>query len=81
MGLKSKLIIDRLAKLIEEGLVNSKDISDEIKNSLKFSKENIVSRLDLVKRSELEILKARLDKIEKKLNKSKKSKIKKVRKS
>tara|TARA_B100001123_G_scaffold310165_1_gene346805 strand:+ start:305 stop:547 length:243 start_codon:yes stop_codon:yes gene_type:complete len=78
---KSKLIIDRLAKLIEEGLVNSKDISDEIKNSLKFSKENIVSRLDLVKRSELEILKARLDKIEKKLNKSKKSKIKKVRKS
>ena len=78
---KSKLIIDRLAKLIEEGLVNSKDISDEIKNSLKFSKENIVSRLDLVKRSELEILKARLDKIEKKLNKSKKSKLKKVRKS
>ena len=78
---KSKLIIDRLAKLIEEGSVNSKDISDEIKNSLKFSKENIVSRLDLVKRSELEILKARLDKIEKKLNKSKKSKIKKVRKS
>ena len=78
---KSKLIIDRLAKLIEEGLVNSKDISDEIKNYLKFSKENIVSRLDLVKRSELEILKARLDKIEKKLNKSKKSKIKKVRKS
>ena len=78
---KSKLIIDRSAKLIEEGLVNSKDISDEIKNSLKFSKENIVSRLDLVKRSELEILKARLDKIEKKLNKSKKSKIKKVRKS
>ena len=78
---KSKLIIDRLAKLIEEGLVNSKDISDEIKNSLKFSKVNIVSRLDLVKRSELEILKARLDKIEKKLNKSKKSKIKKVRKS
>ena len=29
---KSKILIDRLAKLIKEGLITSKDIGEEIKN-------------------------------------------------
>ena len=29
---KSKILIDRLAKLIEEGLITSKDIGEEIRN-------------------------------------------------
>ena len=69
---KSKILMDRLAKLIEEGLVTSKDISDEIKNSLKFKKENIINKLNLVTRDEFEIQKARLDKIQEEYNKIKK---------
>tara|TARA_B100001179_G_C18268800_1_gene265858 strand:+ start:287 stop:532 length:246 start_codon:yes stop_codon:yes gene_type:complete len=79
---KSKILMDRLAKLIEEGLVTSKDISDEIKNSLKFKKENIINKLNLVTRDEFEIQKARLDKIQEEYNKIKKKiKTKKAKKS
>ena len=36
---KSKILIDRLANLIKEGLITSKDIGDEIKNSLNYKKK------------------------------------------
>ena len=79
---KSKILIDRLAKLIEEGLLTSKDISDEIKNLLNYKKESILNKLNLVTRDEFEIQKARLDKIQKEFNIIKKKKnTKKVRKS
>ena len=76
---KSKIFIDKLAKLLEEGLVTSKDISDEVKNSLRFNKDNIFNRLNLVTKDEFAIQKARLDKIQKEFNKIK-NKIKKAKK-
>ena len=69
---KSKKLIDRLAKLIEEGLLTSKDIGDEIKNSLNYKKESIINKLNLVTRDEFEIQKARLDKIQEEFSKFKK---------
>ena len=80
---KSKIFIDKLAKLLEESLITSKDISDEVKNSLRFNKDKILSRLNLVSRDEFEIQKARLDKIQKEFNeiKKKNKKTKKVNKS
>ena len=75
---KSKIFINKLAKLLEESLITSKDISDEVKNSLRFNKDKILSRLNLVSRDEFEIQKARLDKIQKEFNEIKK-KIKKLR--
>ena len=71
---KTKILIDRLAKLIDEGLLTSKDIGDEIKNSLNYKKENIINKLNLVTRDEFEIQKARLDKIQKEFGKFKKRK-------
>jgi len=71
---KSKKLIDRLSKLIEEGFLTSKDISDEIKNSLNYKKESIINKLNLVTRDEFEIQKARLDKIQKEFGKFKKRK-------
>ena len=71
---KSKILINRLAKLIEEGLVTSKDIGDEIKNSLNYKKESVINKLNLVTRDEFEIQKARLDKIQKEFDKLKKRK-------
>ena len=79
---KTKILIDRLAKLIDEGLLTSKDIGDEIKNSLNYKKESIINKLNLVTRDEFEIQKARLDKIQKEFDKLKKrKKTKKVKKS
>ena len=78
---KSKILIDKLAKIIEEGLFTSKDIKDEIKNSLDYKKESLINKLNLVTRDEFTIQKARLDKIQKELNNLKKKKTtKKVKK-
>ena len=79
---KTKILIDRLAKLIDEGLLTSKDIGDEIKNSLNYKKESIINKLNLVTRDEFEVQKARLDKIQKEFDKLKKrKKTKRVKKS
>ena len=80
---KSKILIDKVAKLIEQGMVTSKDLGDEIKNILKFKQDEIINKLDFVSKDEFEIQKKRLDKIEKKLNEvlKKKIKLKKAKKS
>ncbi|MAJ66049.1 MAG: hypothetical protein CMI76_01995 [Candidatus Pelagibacter sp.] len=65
---KSKIVIDKLAKILEQGMVNSKDFSEELKNILKFKKDEIKNRLDFVSKDEYEILKHRLDKLENKIN-------------
>ena len=71
---KTKILLDRLAKLIDEGLLTSKDIGDEIKNSLNYKKESVINKLNLVTRDEFEVEKARLDKIQKEFDKLKKRK-------
>ena len=79
---KTKILLDRLAKLIDEGVLTSKDIGDEIKNSLNYKKESIINKFNLVTRDEFEVQKARLDKIQEEFGKFKKrKKIKKAKKS
>ena len=79
---KTKILLDRLAKLIDEGMLTSKDIGDEIKNSLNYKKESIINKLNLVTRDEFEIQKARLDKIQEEFGRLKKrKKTKKVKRS
>ena len=73
---KSKILIDKVARLIEQGMVSSKDLSDEIKNILKFKQDEIINKLNFVSKDEFEIQKKRLDKIEKKFNEVLKKKIK-----
>ena len=46
-----------ISNLIENGILTSKDIRKEISTDLKFKKENIINKLDLVSRKEFEILK------------------------
>ena len=80
---KSKILINKLTKLIEQGMVTSKDFGDEIKNILKFKQDEIINKLNFVSKDEFEVQKKRLDKIEKKINEvlKKKLKPKKVKKS
>ena len=78
----SEKILKSLSSLIENGILTSKDIKKEISTDLKFKKDKIIGKLDLVTREEFEVLKRivqKQDAIIKKLNKSKK--VTKVKKS
>ena len=80
----SKFVIDKLAKLFEQGLVSSKDLANELMNILKSKRDEIVFRMRLTGKDEFEILKKRVENLEKKTNQFKslkKNKSKKVRKS
>ena len=75
-------ILKSLSSLIENGILTSKDIRREISTDLKFKKDKIISKLELVSRDEFEVLKRlvlKQDALIKKLQKNKK--IKKVKKS
>ena len=80
---KSRFVLDKFAKLIEQGLLNSKDITDEILNMLKSKRDEIVFKMRLVSKEEFEILNKRIINLEKKLENinRKKKKISKVKKS
>ena len=71
---KSKFVIDRFAKLFEQGLISYKDLSNEIINILKSKKDEIIFKLDLPSKEEFEILKKRVEKLENKSKKTKKAK-------
>ena len=79
---KSKFVIDRLAKLFEQGLISYKDLSNEMVNILKSKKDEIVFKLDLPSKEEFEILKKRVENLENKINKNNiNKKAKKVKRS
>tara|TARA_Y100000768_G_scaffold254627_1_gene193502 strand:+ start:164 stop:403 length:240 start_codon:yes stop_codon:yes gene_type:complete len=64
-----------LSRIIESGVLTSQDLKKEIFNNIKFQKENVVNKLDLVSRKEFDVLKKIVQKQEVKLKKlSKKSK-------
>ena len=66
-------ILKSLSSLIENGILTSKDIKKEISTDLKFKKDKIIGKLNLVTREEFEVLKRivqKQDAIIKKLNKT-----------
>ncbi len=48
----SKFVIEKLAKLFEQGLVSSKDIANEIMTILKSKRDEIVFRMKLTSKDE-----------------------------
>ncbi len=78
----SDKILKTLSNLIETGILTSKDIRNEISTDLKFKKDKIVNKLELVSRKEFEILKKIVQKQEIQIQKlQKRKKIKKAKKS
>ena len=75
---KSKFVIDKLAKLFEQGLISYKDISSEIINVLKSKRDEIVFKMKLASKEETDILIKRVESLEKKIEKLEKNR--KVRK-
>ena len=73
----SEKILKSLSSLIENGILNTKDIKDEISTDLKFKKNKLINKLELVSREEFEVLKKivqKQDKIIQRLIKNKKTK-------
>ena len=80
---KSRFVIDKFAKLLEQGLLNYKDLSNEILNILKSKRDEIVFKMKLTSKDETDILNKRVEKLEKKVELleklKKKKKIKRVK--
>jgi BMFP domain-containing protein YqiC len=53
----SEKILKSLSSLIENGILTSKDIKKEISTDLKFTRDKIINKLDIVSREEFEVLK------------------------
>ena len=74
---KSKFVIDKLAKLFEQGLISYKDLSSEIINVLKSKRDEIVFKMKLTSKEETDILIKRVENLEKKIEKTEKNNSKK----
>ena len=80
----SKFVIDKLARLFEQGLISSKDLTNELLTILKSKRDEIVFKMKLTSKDEFEILSKRVENLELELGKLrslKKKKIKRVKKS
>ena len=64
---KSRFVIDKFAKLFEQGLLNYKDLSNEILNILKSKRDEVVFKMKLTSKEETDILNKRLENLEKKV--------------
>ena len=71
---KSRFVLDKFAKLIEQGLLSYKDLSEEIINILKSKRDEIVFRMKLTSKEEFDILNKRVSNLEKKLRRMKNNK-------
>ena len=71
---KSKLFLNQVSKLIEQGLYNYKDISNEFISILKSKRDEMIYKLKLTSSEETEIIIKRIEHLEKKLEKLEKRK-------
>ena len=72
----SEKILKTISSLIENGILTSKDIKKELSTDLKFKKDKIINKLQLVSREEFDVLKKIVQKqneIIKRLYKNKKT--------
>ena len=58
----SKFVIDNFAKLLEKGLITSKDLANELINILKSKRDEVVFRMKLTSKDEFDVLSKRVEK-------------------
>ena len=61
-------ILKTLSSLLETGILTANDVKKELLTNLKFKKDGIVSKLDLVSREEFKALKKLVEKQDAKIN-------------
>jgi hypothetical protein len=80
----SKFVFEKITKLLEQGLISSRDLATEIITILKSKRDEIVFKMRLASKDELEILSERVENLEKKfgkLHQRKKKKVKQAKRS
>ena len=78
----SEKLLKTLSSLVENGILTSKDIKKEISTDLKFTRDKLINKFQLVSREEFEILKKLVQKQELAIRKlSNRKKTKKAKKS
>ena len=81
---KSKLFLNQITKLIEQGIYSYKDLSNEFISILRTKRDELIYKLKLTGSEETEVLNKRIENLEKKFkkfeNQIKKKRIKKVKK-
>ena len=80
---KNNDFLRNIAKMVEAGLISSRDLKKEVENILKIKLEEILGKLNLVSRDEFEIQKKIIEKLRREIvapKKRKKKLIKKVKK-
>tara|TARA_B100001121_G_C18686269_1_gene620802 strand:+ start:957 stop:1247 length:291 start_codon:yes stop_codon:yes gene_type:complete len=77
----SKFLIDKFAKLIEQGLITSKDLTAELFNILKSKRDEFIFKMKLTSKEEFEVLAKRVENLEVEIKKSKKKKERKIKRA
>ena len=78
----SEKLLKTLSSLVENGILTSKDIQKEISTDLKFTRDKLINKFQLVSREEFEVLKKMVRKQELAIKKlSNKKSTKKAKKS
>jgi hypothetical protein len=70
----SKFVIDKFAKLLEQGLLTSKDVGNELMSILKSKRDEVVFRMKLTGKDEFDVLSKRVENLEAIIQKLKKQK-------
>ena len=80
----SKFVFDKITKLLEQGIISSRDLTNELITILKSKRDEIVFKMKLTSKDEFEVLSKRVENLEKKIEKlniKKNKKIKPAKKS
>ena len=70
----SEKILKLISNFIETGILTSQDAKKELINNLKFKRDNLIDKLQLVSREEFDVLKKIIEKQQKQINLLKKNK-------
>ena len=70
----SEKVLKLLSTFVETGILTSQDAKKELINNLKFKRDNLIDKLQLVSREEFNILKKLIEKQQKQINLLKKNK-------
>ena len=66
---KPKFVIDKLARLFEQGLLSYKDLSSEILNILRSKRDEIIFKMKITSKEETEVQNRRIENLERKIEK------------
>ena len=74
----SKFVFDKITKLLEQGIISSRDLTNELLTILKSKRDEIVFKMKLTSKDEFEVLSKRVENLEKKIVKLKTQKKRKL---